>query len=129
MMVDLYRNFAAPLADKTMFDWHAMLLTGDASTRVIGGYRTHPEPMQVVSGPIHKRKVHFEAPPPDRLAAEMKRFIAWFNATAPGGNAPLPAPRSRIFTSYASIRSRMVTGASRARLPKRRWRKILGNQA
>jgi Fic family protein len=91
MMVDLYRNFAAPLADKTMFDWHSMLLTGDTSTRVIGGYRAHPEPMQVVSGPIHKRTVHFEAPPSDRMAPEMARFIAWFNDTAPGGKTPLPA--------------------------------------
>jgi len=91
MMVDLYQNFAAPLADKTMFDWHSMLLTGNASIRVIGGYRTRPEPMQVVSGPIHKRTVHFEAPPSDRMVAEMKRFIAWFNDTAPGGKTPLPA--------------------------------------
>jgi Fic family protein len=91
MMVDLYQNFAAPLADKTMFDWHSMLLTGDTSIRVVGGYRTHPEPMQVVSGPIQKRTVHFEAPPSDRMASEMKRFIAWFNDTAPGGKTPLPA--------------------------------------
>jgi Fic family protein len=91
MMVDLYRNFAAPLADRTLFDWHAMLMSGDTSIRVIGGYRTHPEPMQVVAGPIHKRTVQFEAPPSDRMAAEMKRFIAWFNNTAPDGNAPLPA--------------------------------------
>jgi Fic family protein len=91
MMVDLYRNFATPLADKTLFDWHTMLLSGDESVRVIGGYRTHPEPMQVVSGPIHKRTVHFEAPPSHRLTAEMKRFITWFNNTAPGGKNPLPA--------------------------------------
>jgi Fic family protein len=91
LMVDLYQNFAAPLADKTMFDWHSMLLTGDTSIRVIGGYRTHPEPMQVVSGPIHKRTVDFEAPPSVQMANEMKRFIAWFNDTAPGGKSPLPA--------------------------------------
>lgn len=91
MMVDLYQNFAAPLADKTMFDWHSMLLTGDPSIRVIGSYRTHPEAMQVVSGPIHKRTVHFEAPPSERMADEMKRFVTWFNDTAPGGKTPLPA--------------------------------------
>ena len=92
MMVDLYRNFATPLADKTMFDWHTMLLSrAMTSIRVIGGYRTHPEPMQVVSGPVHKRKVHFEAPPSERMTDEMKRFIAWFNDTAPGGKTPLPA--------------------------------------
>ena len=91
MMVDLYQNFAAPLADNTLFDWHAMLLNGDTSIRVIGGYRTHREPMQVVSGLIHKRKVDFEAPPSARMANEMKRFISWFNDTAPGGKTPLPA--------------------------------------
>ncbi len=90
MMVDLYRNFAAPLSDKTMCDWHSMLLSGDRSIRVVGGYRTHSEPMQVVSGPIQKRMVHFEAPPSSRMTDEMTRFIAWFNDTAPGGNTPLP---------------------------------------
>src|SRR6202045_578957 len=63
MMVDLYRNFGDALADKTMFGWHRMLLGGDRSIRVVGGYRTHTEAMQVVSGPVHKRTVHFEAPP------------------------------------------------------------------
>jgi Fic family protein len=91
MMVDLYRNFATPLTDKTMFDWHTILLSGDASTEVIGGYRTHAAPMQVVSGPDYKRTVHFEAPPSARLPEEMKRFISWFNETAPGAKTPLPA--------------------------------------
>jgi Fic family protein len=101
MMVDLYQNFATPLADKTMFDWHAMLLSGDTSIRVIGGYRTHPEPMQVVSGPIQKRTVHFEAPPSNRMPDEMKRFIGWFNDTAPGGKTPLqPLERAALAHLY-----------------------------
>jgi len=91
MMVDLYRHFAAPLTDKTMFDWHAMLLAGNREVRVIGGYRTHTDPMQVVSGPAHKRTIHFEAPPSARMPAEMKRFIGWFNDSAPGGKSRLPA--------------------------------------
>src|SRR6266436_2606094 len=91
MMVDLYRNFAVPLTDKTMFDWHSMLLGGTSSIGVIGGYRTHAEPMQVVSGPDYARTVHFEAPPSARVPDEMKRFIAWFNDTAPSGKTPLPA--------------------------------------
>jgi Fic family protein len=91
MMVDLYRGFATPLTDKTMFDWHTMLLSGDRSIKVIGGYRTHADAMQVISGPIHKRTVHFEGPPSARVPDEMKRFIAWFNDTAPGGKNPLPA--------------------------------------
>jgi Fic family protein len=91
MMADLYRNFAAPLDDKTLFGWHAMLMSGSKGIQVVGGYRTHSDPMQVVSGPDYKRSVHFEAPPSARVPDEMKRFIAWFNDTAPGQRNALPA--------------------------------------
>src|SRR5258708_17491565 len=91
MMVDLYRGFATPLADKTMFDWHSMLLSGDQSTHTIGGYRMHADAMQVVSGPDYKRRVHFEAPPSTRVPDEMRRFNAWFNSTTPNGKHPCPA--------------------------------------
>ena len=91
MMLDLYRNYSDPLTDKTMFEWHKMLLAGDKEIKVIGDYRTHADAMQVVSGPIHKRTVHFVAPPSARMPEEMKRFIAWFNDTAPGGKNPLLA--------------------------------------
>lgn len=91
MMLDLYRNYADLLSDQTMFEWHKMLLAGDNDIKVIGGYRTHADAMQVVSGPIHKRAVHFEAPPSGRVPAEMKRFVAWFNDSAPGGRKALPA--------------------------------------
>ena len=91
MMIDLYRGYADPLTDRTMFEWHKMLLAGDKDIKVIGGYRTHPDAMQVVSGPVHKPTVHFEAPPSARVPAEMKRFIVWFNDTAPSSKTPLPA--------------------------------------
>lgn len=91
MMVDLYRTFASPLTGNTMFRWHGMLLAGNRDIAVAGGYRKRADPMQVVSGPLHKRKVHFEAPPSDRVPEEMKAFITWFNDTAPNGKQPLPA--------------------------------------
>jgi len=91
MMVDLYRTFASPLSDRSMFRWHRMLLAGNRDIRVIGGYRKHADPMQVVSGPLHRRKVHFEAPPSDRMPGEMKAFGTWFNETAPKGRQSLPA--------------------------------------
>jgi Fic family protein len=101
MMVDLYRSFADALTDKTMFDWHCMLLSGDTSIQVIGGYRTHAEAMQVVSGPIHSPTVHFEAPPSRRVPDEMKQFVTWFNDTAPGGKTPLsPLTRAGITHLY-----------------------------
>lgn len=91
MMVDLYRNFGNTLDDATLFAWHRMLLAGNKTISVIGGYRTHEDPMQVVSGPDYKRTVHFEAPPSSRMPGEMARFIAWFNDTAPGKPNALPA--------------------------------------
>jgi Fic family protein len=101
MMVDLYRGFADALTDKTMFDWHRMLLSGDTSIQVIGGYRMRLDAMQVVSGPMHKRTVHFEAPPSSRVPDEMKQFVTWFNDTAPEGKTPLsPLTRAGIAHLY-----------------------------
>jgi len=57
---------------------------------VVGGYRTHSHPMQVVSGGIHNPKVHFEAPPSSKIKEETDAFVLWFNETAPDGKRPLP---------------------------------------
>lgn len=91
MMIDLYRHFADPLTHETLFDWHTRIMSGRTDLKDIGRYRTHQEPMQVVSGTIYKPKVHFEAPPSKAITREMTRFISWFNKTAPGGATPLPA--------------------------------------
>ena len=91
MMVDLYKNFKAPLTHETMFAWHSMLMNGAQRINTIGDYRTHPEPMQVVSPNLANPKVHFEAPPSSEVKEEMDEFISWFNETAPEGKRPLPA--------------------------------------
>jgi Fic family protein len=91
MMVDLYRTFASPLTDRMLFRWHKMLLSESRDIKVIGGYRKHPDPMQVVSGPLHRRKVHFEAPRFDQVPNEMKAFNVWFRDTTPQGKKPLSA--------------------------------------
>ncbi|MBX3564834.1 MAG: Fic family protein [Sphingomonas sp.] len=91
LMADLYRSYQAPLSDKLLFDWHAMLMNGRRDLADVGRYRTHADPMQIVSGPLQAPRVHFEAPPSDRVAAEMERFIEWFNATASDAARPLPA--------------------------------------
>jgi Fic family protein len=91
MMTDLYGRFADKLDDTTLFAWHNHLFGGDKFIKTRGGYRTHREPMQVVSGPIHKPTLHFEAPPSKFIPSEMQRFIVWFNDTAPLGKTPLPA--------------------------------------
>ncbi|MGH7131908.1 MAG: Fic family protein [Phycisphaerales bacterium] len=90
LMVDLYRNFAVPLDHAALHNWHRMIVSGRTDLHDIGRYRTHAEPMQIVSGRIYDPTVHFEAPPSARVKAEMNRFIAWFNRTAPRGPQPLP---------------------------------------
>lgn len=91
MMVNLYRSFSEPLSDEMLFGWHRMLTKGRSDLKDIGRYRTDNEPMQVVSGAIHRPKVHFAAPPTSKVAREMTRFVKWFNRGAPGGAEPLPA--------------------------------------
>lgn len=91
MSVDLYRTFDKPLSDDTLFAWHKMLMSGRRDIRSIGAYRTHDEAMQIVSGAVYDPKVHFEAPPSADVPSEMKRFVNWFNRTAPDGASPLPA--------------------------------------
>lgn len=91
LMVDFYRGFSEPLSDQTLLRWHAMLMQGRRDLKDAGTYRTDPEPMQVVSGALHKPKVHFEAPPSAAVAKEMRAFIRWFERTRPAGSEPLPA--------------------------------------
>ncbi len=91
MMVDLYKSFDTPLSHKTLFEWHGMLMNGRRDLRTIGAYRTHSDPMQVVSGAIHEPTVHFEAPPSSRMEAEMDAFIQFFEQSREGGKQSLPA--------------------------------------
>jgi Fic family protein len=91
MMTDLYRNFAKPLSHQTLYNWHKLLTSGRHDLKDIGGYRTHEEPMQIISGPINKPKVHFEAPPSETVKKEMAQFMAWFIETAPDKKKSLPA--------------------------------------
>jgi len=83
MMLDATRNFDAPLTEERLFGWHAALFpTGRSGMHriTVGAWRTgEADPMQVVSGPVGRERVHFEAPEARRLKTEMKRFLAWFN--------------------------------------------------
>jgi Fic family protein len=105
MMVSLYKSFADPLMHETMFDWHTMVMSGPRTIETVGSYRTHPEPMQIVSGRVGKPSIHFEAPPSGRMRAEMDAFVAWFNRTAPAGEKPLPAltRAGQVHLHFASI--------------------------
>ncbi len=79
MMVDLYLNYNKPLSHDQLFEWHKMITNGRRDLTNIGSYRTHTEPMQVVSGRLDRPNVHFEAPPSKEIPQEMEQFIVWFN--------------------------------------------------
>ncbi len=79
MMVDLYLNYNKPLSHELLFEWHKMITNGRRDLTDIGRYRTHENPMQVVSGRLDKPRVHFEAPPSKQVPEEMEQFIKWFN--------------------------------------------------
>jgi len=82
MMMDATSNYAKPLTAERLFDWHAALFpTGRSGMRAIkvGAWRQDSgDPMQVVSGPIGREKVHYEAPPANRVSDEMNAFLRWF---------------------------------------------------
>lgn len=83
MVLNATTRAAMPLSAERLFGWHAALIpTGySGMTRIaVGQWRTDAEgPMQVVSGHVGRRKVHFQAPPATELAAEIDRFLTWAN--------------------------------------------------
>ena len=83
MMLDATQQFSKPLTKERLFDWQAALFpTGRSGMRriAVGSWRAiDAGPMQVVSGPIGKEKIHFEAPGAERLDDEMEAFLEWFD--------------------------------------------------
>src|SRR3954465_8067474 len=84
MMLDATQKFMEELTEERLFGWHASLFpTGRSgmSRIIVGAWRDDKSgPMQVVSGPFGREKVHYQAPAARRLGAEMKSFLDWFNA-------------------------------------------------
>ena len=86
MVLDATANCQAPVTRERLFGWHAALFpTGYSGlSRInVGAWRDDASgPMQVVSGPIGRQRVHFEAPPADGLQTETSRFLDWVNGTS-----------------------------------------------
>jgi Fic family protein len=84
MMLDAIQKYDQPVTAERLFGWHAALFpTGRSGMLkiVVGGWRTEQSgAMQVVSGPMGREHVHFEAPAAKRLENEMNAFLGWFNA-------------------------------------------------
>ena len=83
MMLDATQKFSMPLTRERLFDWHAHLFPGLRTTGEkfrVGAWRDDNQgPMQVVSGPVGRHKIHYEAPAADRVESEMRKFLAWLD--------------------------------------------------
>jgi Fic family protein len=83
MMLDATQKYEEPLTRDRLFAWHASLFpTGRSGMRkiVVGAWREEKSgPMQVVSGPHGRERIHYEAPTAGRLDTEMQTFLDWFN--------------------------------------------------
>ena len=91
MMLDAAEKYDQDLTDERLFAWHAALFPTGRSGMVkinAGAWRDDSGgPMQVVSGPMGRERVHYEAPPANRVEREMQCFLAWFQN--PGDMHPL----------------------------------------
>ena len=84
MMLDATQNFSSPLTEERLSGWHACLFpSGRSGMRriTVGRWRgMEGDPMQVISGPMGRERVHFEAPAAERLGGEMVAFLEWFES-------------------------------------------------
>ena len=85
MMIDATRKYEEALTAERLCSWHAALFPSGRSGMqriTVGAWRTgEAGPMQVVSGPMGRERVHFEAPEASLLDAEISRFLEWFEGT------------------------------------------------
>lgn len=100
MMLDATQKYKEPLSEDRLFGWHAALFpTGRSGMDkiIVGDWRDDADgPMQVVSGPVGRERVHFEAPEANRLKAEMKAFLKWYN-DGPSMDAVLKAALAHLW--------------------------------
>ena len=93
LMISVRERFREPLTTRRLFDWHGMVIADPAQRwRIpVGAWRD--DAIHIVSGPIGREIVHFEAPPAPDVPREMARFLRWFNSTAPRSEiSDLPGP-------------------------------------
>ena len=99
VMQDALANHSAALDLDRLCRWQSALFPGGTSgiTRIaVGRVRSHADAMQIVSGPLGREVVHYEAPPSAQVAAHMDRFLEWFERTRPTGRATAGATANGI---------------------------------
>lgn len=92
MLLDVRKNWQTSLKHELLGKWQSMAVPEQRYTSLLrGAYRNNPSPMQIVSGPFGREKIHYEAPPAAQVPGEMARFIDWYNRTSPSsGDKSIP---------------------------------------
>jgi Fic family protein len=84
LLVNVRMNWQTPLSHELLGKWQSMAVPEQRYTSIVrGAYRNDPSPMQIVSGPSGREKVHYEAPPATRVSDEMARLLGWYNQFSP----------------------------------------------
>lgn len=103
LMLSLHKTFQHPLTEAMLFEWHRLIFQESTYTRLTSGqWRDSAEPMQIISGPIGREKIYFEAPPSNVVPNEMKAFIEWFNELM-ASNPPGPVRAGIAHIYFESI--------------------------
>jgi Fic family protein len=79
LMCKIYDTYDQILTHEMLYEWHRLLMSDESNISDIGKYRTHEEPMQIISRAYDRPIVHFEAPPSKNVLKEMNQFIRWYN--------------------------------------------------
>jgi Fic family protein len=101
MVLDAMEKPQEPLTQERLWGWHAAIFptgySGTSKIRVAGWRDDAKGPMRIVSGELGREKVHYEAPPAERVPAEMQAFFEWINGTQPGLDFLAKAGRAHLW--------------------------------
>ena len=85
ILLDATMNYSRELSPEILYGWHAALFpTGYSGFHklLIGAFRNDADgPMQIVSGPIGREKVHYEAPGAGQIHHEIRAFLSWWQTS------------------------------------------------
>jgi len=99
VILDATQKYDKTLSAAKLKSWHAALFPSGHSGlhKIRVGKWRGKEPMRVVSGPIGREKVHFEAPPGEAVESGMKRFLAWWKSSIKGADGILRAGLAHFY--------------------------------
>ncbi|MBI2266948.1 MAG: Fic family protein [Armatimonadetes bacterium] len=99
VILDATQKYYEPLSADRLKGWHAALFPSGYSGlhKIRVGQWQGEEPMRVVSGPVGKEKIHFEAPPVETVEVEMQRFLRWWESSRKATDGVLRAGLAHFY--------------------------------